>query len=241
MEPGSVFWDVGANVGVLSLYAAQRGDLDVHAFEPAAANYHMLAANCELNGFEDVLSCYMLGFGDRTLVSRIEASQFAAGASFKFKGTPDEDSASSGHHQTSLLFSIDDFVERFDVPLPNYLKIDVPGLKSEILAGAARVLTRMELRELQLEIREDSRGGRQILESLAAYGFHVVHRNRRLDGRVKEVVLGRVGHPMSGPRRHRPWRRGLRTRSWPGTARAFRSTFGTRVASNHAASPQARG
>jgi hypothetical protein len=27
MVPGSVFWDIGANVGVLTLYAATRGDL----------------------------------------------------------------------------------------------------------------------------------------------------------------------------------------------------------------------
>jgi len=36
MHPGSVFWDIGANVGVLTLYAATRGDLRVWAFEPAA-------------------------------------------------------------------------------------------------------------------------------------------------------------------------------------------------------------
>lgn len=34
MQPGSVFWDIGANVGALTLYAAQRGDLEVWAFEP---------------------------------------------------------------------------------------------------------------------------------------------------------------------------------------------------------------
>ena len=49
MWPGSVFWDIGANVGVLTLYAAMRGDLDVWAFEPAAVNYYNLVANCELN------------------------------------------------------------------------------------------------------------------------------------------------------------------------------------------------
>src|SRR4051812_17323185 len=86
MEAGSVFWDIGANVGVLSLYAAQRGDLDVHAFEPAAVNHYLLAANAEVNGLTDVLSSYQLGFSDRTRVARIEASQFAGGASFSVKG-----------------------------------------------------------------------------------------------------------------------------------------------------------
>jgi len=58
MEPGSVFWDIGANVGVLTLYAATRGDLDVWAFEPAAVKYYNLVANCELNRLEKRVRCF---------------------------------------------------------------------------------------------------------------------------------------------------------------------------------------
>ena len=36
-EPGAVFWDVGANVGVYSLYAAVALGCRVVAFEPGAA------------------------------------------------------------------------------------------------------------------------------------------------------------------------------------------------------------
>ncbi len=53
MEPGSVFFDIGANVGVLTLYAATRGDIEVWAYEPAAVNYYNLVANCELNHLEN--------------------------------------------------------------------------------------------------------------------------------------------------------------------------------------------
>lgn len=190
MEPGSVFWDVGANVGVLSLYAAQRGDLDVHAFEPAAVNYYCLAANCELNGFYDVLSCYLLGFSDQTRVGRIEASQFAAARSFSFKGK--RDAAWVGRSQTCLLFSIDEFLEHFGVPFPNYVKVDVPGLTEEIFHGATRTLTRPELREIQVELREDKKGGRAVLDFLETYGFRIVRRNQRENGRIAELVLGRA-------------------------------------------------
>ena len=43
-SPGSVFWDVGANVGVYALYAARRGDAKVVAFEPAAVNFFLCAS-----------------------------------------------------------------------------------------------------------------------------------------------------------------------------------------------------
>src|ERR1700731_1654383 len=38
----SVFWDVGANVGIYSLYAATTRPAMTLAFEPLAANYHIL-------------------------------------------------------------------------------------------------------------------------------------------------------------------------------------------------------
>jgi hypothetical protein len=43
MVPGSVFWDIGANVGVLTLYAATRGDLKVWAFERSSAIWSLPA------------------------------------------------------------------------------------------------------------------------------------------------------------------------------------------------------
>jgi FkbM family methyltransferase len=189
MEPGSVFWDIGANLGVMSLYAAQRGDLDVHAFEPAAVNYYLLTGNCELNGFSDRLSCYLLGFSDRTCVARIEASQLAGGASFSFKGKRRKP---VGQYQTCLLFSIDDFLERFEVPFPNYVKIDVPGLTAEIFSGAAQALARPELREIQVELRENKAEGPAVLHFVESYGFGIIHRNERTNGDVKELVLGRA-------------------------------------------------
>jgi precorrin-6B methylase 2 len=57
MQSGSVFWDIGANVGVLTLYAAMRGDLEVWAFEPAAVNYSNLVASGELNCLEKHVRC----------------------------------------------------------------------------------------------------------------------------------------------------------------------------------------
>jgi FkbM family methyltransferase len=85
MRPGSVFWDIGANVGVLTLYAAARGDLDVWAFEPAAVNYYNLVANCELNHFEKRVRCLQLGFSDSSALADLHVSQLLPAYSFTFK------------------------------------------------------------------------------------------------------------------------------------------------------------
>jgi hypothetical protein len=51
-EPSDVFWDVGANVGIFSLYAARRREVKVLAFEPSADNYMVLCRNVEINALE---------------------------------------------------------------------------------------------------------------------------------------------------------------------------------------------
>ena len=62
-QPGSVFWDIGASVGVFSVYAALATDTRVVAFEAAAVNYYLLSANCEANKLEDRVDCLLVGVG----------------------------------------------------------------------------------------------------------------------------------------------------------------------------------
>lgn len=199
MAPGSLFWDIGANVGVLSLYAAARRDLQVWAFEPAAVNFYDLAANCELNDAEPQLRCLQLGFAEREGLQDLHVSQALAARSFTFRQKADR----PGRHkpvkrypsrQTVQLWTIDGLIERYGLDCPNYVKIDVPGLTPEILRGARRTLARPELRELQVEAREDGKGGRRVAALLAPLGFEIAHRNRRADGSPGgDLVFARRG------------------------------------------------
>ena len=49
----SVLWDIGANVGLYSVYAAKKRSCQVWAFEPAVFNLELLARNIFLNGLTD--------------------------------------------------------------------------------------------------------------------------------------------------------------------------------------------
>jgi len=167
-EPGSVFWDVGANVGVFSMYAALGTDTKVVAFEPAAVNYFLLAANCEANNLFDQIDCLLVGVGGRHAIDRLEVSQFRAGRSFSFRGKKSE---SYNARQASVVLSIDELVEDYGLPCPNYIKIDAPGASEAIIAGAERTFRRPELQQVHLEVREQSKGGQRILDVLKQGGF----------------------------------------------------------------------
>src|SRR5689334_3764195 len=64
-DPDSVFWDIGANVGIYTIYAGSR-KLRVNAFEPSSANYYLLNRNIEINGFDDRVLAYCLAFSNQT-------------------------------------------------------------------------------------------------------------------------------------------------------------------------------
>jgi len=56
LKPGGVVVDVGAQIGVFSVYVARRGPrrLTVHSFEPMSANHALLKRNLELNQLNHV-------------------------------------------------------------------------------------------------------------------------------------------------------------------------------------------
>ena len=151
-QPQSTFWDVGANIGVFSLYAALDPTTQVVAVEPGAVNFFLLAASIELNRMEEQVSPFCIGFDERTQLSRLNATQSIPGASFKID--IGSDSRPFNSSQAALCYSIDDFVGTFKVPTPTYLKIDVPRLSHHILRGGAATIRR-STREILVEL--DSR------------------------------------------------------------------------------------
>ena len=187
-SPGSVFWDVGANVGVYALYAARRGDTRVVAFEPSAVNFFLLAANCEANGLDASMDCLLVGLGSEKSIGHMAVSQFAPAESVSFAGGL---MAKHPTRQAALILSIDQLVDEYGVACPNYIKIDVPALTEHILVGGARLLERPEVRELHIEMREGSPTGQRILELMDKTGFEVVGRPDR--GGSTDLIFARRG------------------------------------------------
>ena len=50
----SFFWDIGANIGLFSIYSAQKheGNIKVIAFEPSSSNLDILTRNISINNFQ---------------------------------------------------------------------------------------------------------------------------------------------------------------------------------------------
>lgn len=152
----AVLWDVGANVGVFSLYAAFCRKARVLAFEPSAANFHVLARNIQLNHLNERVTCYCIALSGTTELGILNLSSPAMGTAMSQFGKPGEmsrywtggDAAAHG----MIGFTMDEFIKRFDPPFPTHLKMDVDGLEWPILQGAANTLRDPRLRAAMIEL-----------------------------------------------------------------------------------------
>lgn len=165
-----VFWDIGANTGIYSLYAAKIQGIFTLAFEPAAFNHALLCDNVRLNGLGERVAAYSFAFSDRSRLGQLSIADDEPGAAVASVA----DASVGPIKQPVVVFSIDDFRQRFAPPFPTHIKIDVDGVEFEILDGARATLADPRLKSLLIEVdeRDGSRPG-LIDDTLGEFGFRL--------------------------------------------------------------------
>src|SRR5260370_5876942 len=178
-ENRAIFWDIGANIGTYSLYAAIRKGATVLAFEPSAANFYVLSHNIQLNNLSDSVTAYCVAFSDHTQLGVLNLAAPEMGGALSQLGRVSETSryATDNHStlQGTLGFTIDEFVAHFRPPMPTHIKLDVDGLELPILAGAKEVLHNPHLRSLMVELTVTRKSERdEAIELFKSAGSHLV-------------------------------------------------------------------
>jgi FkbM family methyltransferase len=147
-QEGETLWDVGANVGIFSLFAASQGT-KVTAFEPSPLNLEILSRNILINDFENYITFVPLALGNQTGNTKIYMSREnfrAGGAHNSINSAKDQyGGALENPLELSVLtLTIDKCCEFFNLEKPTHIKIDVDGCELEVLEGAREVLTQVK-------------------------------------------------------------------------------------------------
>jgi FkbM family methyltransferase len=173
--PGDVFVDVGANIGLYSIYAGVVSKAQVFAFEPEALNYAELCRNILLNGADGDITAYCAAITDRDVeVSRLLLSVFGAGQSLHDFGEPSRpDSGKARPTQGCIGFSLDHLVESKAVAEPDHIKIDVDGHENKVIRGMARLLARGAPRTLLMECDSSLPATAAMVSELLQRGWQV--------------------------------------------------------------------
>jgi FkbM family methyltransferase len=155
---GDYLWDIGANIGVYSLYAASVPGVRVWAFEPASMNYALLSKNIHLNGLSERVQAFCLAFNHETTIDSFNLSSTETGTSLHSFGVSEDFLGAEfqpAFKQGVIGYSIDDFVMTFNPAFPTHIKIDVDGIEEKIVVGAQQTLADPRLRSVLVEMVDD--------------------------------------------------------------------------------------
>ena len=174
-KKNSVFWDIGANIGLYTCYAVKRTDCQVYAFEPSVFNLELLAKNVYLNSLSDKVTIISLPLFDNLAVKPFYmTTKEWGGALSNFGESVDHDGSpmTSVFKYKTVGISIDQAISHLNFAKPNYIKMDVDGIEHLILKGAADTLKSAE--SLLIEVNDNfEQQAKDTKEYLTKAGFNL--------------------------------------------------------------------
>lgn len=195
-KPGEILWDVGANVGVYTVWAGKRKGIEVYAFEPECNNYAVLCENIRRNEINAVAYC--LAISDQMKSSTLFCAQKNVGGSCNSFGEEVgfDLQPRDGIKQGAIGMTLDQLSQM--LPFPTHIKIDVDGFEHAVIAGGKAFFTDPRLKSILIELNENLPEHRAMLDVIQCLGFHYdaaqVQRYVRKEGAFKgcaEYVFAR--------------------------------------------------
>ena len=156
MAEGSVLWDIGANVGLYSCYAAKKKGCRVYAFEPSVFNLELLARNIFINGLVDRVTIVPIPLSNTLQINTMNMTSTEWGGALSTFGQmygDDGKTMNKVFEFSTIGVSMDGIGEALGVPMPHYIKMDVDGIEHLLLEGGIKVIE--QVRGLIIEVNED--------------------------------------------------------------------------------------
>jgi FkbM family methyltransferase len=169
-----IIFDIGANIGLYSVYAAKRCGARVCAFEPASQNFAVLCKNVAQNEVSALVQAYPVGVSDRTGLDTLFLDFLVAGKSGNQVGVsrnPDLEPVAMAYRQGIATVALDEAIAKGWLPQPTRLKMDVDGIEHLIIQGGERMFRDARLRTAIIEINAKLAEHQVIPAVMAGFGF----------------------------------------------------------------------
>mgnify|MGYP001286825701 CR=1 FL=1 len=177
-----IFWDIGANIGLFSLYTSLKHDKSkTFAFEPSTSNLRVLSRNISINNFENKIKIIPMPLNKReNNFSMMYESDFMEGGALNsfdkevdFEGKKFQSNVKYNVIGTSINYLLQNKI----LQIPDYIKIDVDGLEHLILEGADQFLYNKKIKSLSIEINENYlEHYEKILSIMEKNQFKILHK-----------------------------------------------------------------
>ncbi len=187
-QDGDFFWDIGANLGVYTLYFAslyQKGI--VCAFEPSMINIQRLADIADLNGFKNIIPIHMVLSNENKFVKWIDKDTRAGATGGEFVD------ASFFDKDHCPMTTIDN-LEKQGMVVPQHIKIDVDGGEFAIIEGGLYTFGNKNLKSVLVELDPACTNIPLVCELMRQKGFTMNNEFNNMDNhsryrRMRENIM----------------------------------------------------
>lgn len=168
VRPGDHMWDVGANIGIYSIYACLRDGVTATAFEPVASNFQVLTQAVILNTLGECITPLALGLSDRTGLATIYLLETAPGTGLHALDSPQN---VRGRFTPEASISVpvmrgEDVITQLGARTPTHVKIDVDGHEEKVLEGLRGVLPQVSTVWIEMTADAGALGDNARIEQL---------------------------------------------------------------------------
>jgi len=157
LDSEKVFFDIGANIGIFSLYASHKSKkTNIFSFEPVLDNYAALILNIKINNMSNI-SPFNFALSDQNKLSSLYINDLRvgnSGAQVDRSVNERQETFNAVRVENVISFSLDKLIDEFQFPLPNYVKIDVDGRETDILQGMIKALAHERLKSILIEFND---------------------------------------------------------------------------------------
>jgi FkbM family methyltransferase len=153
-----VFYDIGANIGIYSIYASMyHQNLLTYAFEPVYLNYEALCKNIDLQKNENIKPINIALSDDDKLdyLYLSDARVGNSGAQIECAISENGNFFKPMKVQNILVARVQTLVEKFKFQIPTHIKIDVDGVELKILSGLSKILKSEVLKSILVEVNSE--------------------------------------------------------------------------------------
>ena len=169
IEPGSVVVDIGANIGMFTMFAVRCGANAVYSYEPNRIAFDVMKKNVVENGLTGIVKPYQLAVagGDAKVVYLPEVS------------SPYNRMSATSDGETNLVpvsaTSLGEIFEENHLASVDYLKLDCEGAEYSILLQCSDDVLR-RVRRIRMELHSSKEFSRHsVLERCLQAGFEVTY------------------------------------------------------------------
>ena len=164
---GSTVYDVGGYIGLYALAFARAVGAEGHVitFEPSPYNYAELVANVQLNGFSNV-RMFQYGINDTPGEAWFVRDPVSPARSHIVNAT------TQARKLKVQLESLDHIQQREQLPVPDFIKVDVEGHEHAVFKGAERLI-KQHSPELLIELHGEV--SPPLISAIRAYGYTIRH------------------------------------------------------------------